>query len=311
MSKKEEILNILIENRGVIVSGEQIAATTGVTRAYVSKAVRELNVAGYNIESCAAKGYKMCDSTKLSKQEIQYFLQDDSWNIITKDIAASTNDDAKAMALAGAPEKTLVAADEQTKGKGRKGKSFYSPKDTGIYFSFILRPKMKIDQCVKMTCVAAVAVARAIEEAVNAEAKIKWVNDVIVNGKKVCGILTEATTDLESGNLEYLVVGIGINLSTDDFPEEIKGVAGSIESNINRNEMIAKVLKNMEFSPTPEIMNEYRRRSYVIGKRVKVLDGKSEKMAMAVDIDSDGRLIVKDEYGVMHALSSGEISVKI
>ncbi len=229
----------------------------------------------------------------------------------------STNRVAKELAADGAPEGTLVVAEKQSKGKGRLGRSFFSP-DGGIYMSMILRPQIPADQAVLVTTCTAVATARAIDRVSGCRTGIKWVNDIFINGKKVCGILAEAGLSAESEYPDYIVLGIGINVKKQSVPEELKDIVGCLEDNeactIEKNELIvavweefAKLYRNLS---TAVYMEEYKERSVLMGREVTVLASEGDYRAVVTDIDKDGHLIILRE-GRRELLSSGEVSVRL
>lgn len=237
----------------------------------------------------------------------------------------STNNRAKELALSGAAQGTLVIADSQTAGRGRFGRKFHSPEGSGVYLSIIFRPNFGAERAVMLTSMAAVAVARAIEALAAVKASIKWVNDVYIGSKKVCGILCEAGLDFESGRMQYVVAGIGVNVGKIDFPEELKNIATSISNecgeNISRNRFTAELLNQLDAllpqldALLPQLesgafMKESRSRSNVIGKNILVLQGDQSYRAIAKDIDDDGSLIVIDESGNQQILHSGEVSLR-
>ncbi|MCL2815607.1 MAG: biotin--[acetyl-CoA-carboxylase] ligase [Oscillospiraceae bacterium] len=230
----------------------------------------------------------------------------------------STNKTAKELAASGAKPGTVVIADCQSAGKGRYGRSFFSPPNRGIYMSFIVRPRALSPTLV--TLYAAVSVCRAIEEAAKKEPRIKWVNDIFLDGKKICGILTEAAADFQSGGIKRAVVGIGVNVTADesDFPEELKNIAGAVfqgeEPAVTRNRLAAGIINHMadfENIDEKETLGEYKKRLFMLGKRVWVSNSNETYEALAVDIDETGRLIVKKDDGRILPLSSGEVTVKI
>lgn len=233
----------------------------------------------------------------------------------------STNVIAREKAAIGMPEGYTVIADTQTHGKGRKDRSFFSPSGTGIYMSILFRPTQYSSQeAMKLTTMAAVAVCEAIEAVSGEQAQIKWVNDIYVAGKKVCGILTEASFGLEDGRLEYAIVGIGINVTppTDQFPTKLKNIAGTIftaTQTDGKNRLAAEVLnrcmKHYAMLKTADHIEAYRNRSLVIGRDIRVISFGGSRKATALDIDDDCRLIVKYENGQIEKLSFGEISVKL
>lgn len=234
------------------------------------------------------------------------------------DVIDSTNIRAKALARQGAAHGMAVLAESQTAGHGRFGRTFYSPQESGIYISFILRPEIPADRAVRITAMAAVAAARAIERLADVRAEIKWVNDVCIEGKKVCGILCEAGLNPDNGRLDYAVAGIGINVGFREFPEELRGIADSVSNvcgkKISRSRLTAELMNELNaLYPQLEsggFMAEYRARSNVIGRDVIVLRGNERRQAKALDIDDDGSLIVETPDGRREILHSGEISVR-
>jgi len=229
----------------------------------------------------------------------------------------STNRIAKELAVGGAPEGTLVVAKRQSKGKGRLGRSFFSP-EGGIYMSMVLRPKISAEKALLITTCGAVAVARAIERVSGCTTGIKWVNDIFVNGRKVCGILAEAGL---SGNTEYpdyVVLGIGINVKQQSVPEELKNIVGCLEdtaqSHISNEELIVAVWEEFAMLyqnlSTAVYMEEYKARSILIGREVTVLAAEGDYRAGVTDIDKDGHLIIERD-GREFGLSCGEVSVRL
>lgn len=322
MDLKHQVLEILEENRGSFINGAKLADKLSVSRSSVWKAVKALQKENYHIEAVTNKGYLLLpDNDIVSAESIRPYLNSSASHYIldVRQSAGSTNTIAKEMAAKGAKEGTVILALEQTQGRGRMGRSFYSPKGSGIYLSIILRPRLSIDDSLLITTSAAVAVAQAIEKIANVQAQIKWVNDIYVADKKVCGILTEATLDFESGGLEYAVVGIGINIATSIFPDDIRSIAGSIFSDKPKDRpvssiLVAELLNNIS-EMTPHItdmsyLDEYRRRSFLIGRNILVLRGNDAIPAKAVDIDERARLVVEYENHTREALLSGEVSVR-
>jgi BirA family biotin operon repressor/biotin-[acetyl-CoA-carboxylase] ligase len=324
MSTKKSILALLEMNRGQSISGEHIAKKLNISRNAVWKAVKELEKDGYQINATTSKGYCLCDNNDiLSVQGIIPFL---SKNVISDKIFVyssleSTNKTAKEMALSEAEHGTVIIADGQTAGRGRYGRGFFSPSGDGIYMSIILHPsKLSFNTPTLVTSFAAVAVCEAIESISEKTPKIKWVNDIFVEEKKICGILTEAVTDYESGIAQWIVVGIGINFrnSTIDFPEELRGIAGAVFSDekpsTTRNhlagDIINRVLASEKSDNEKEMLNEYKKRLMMLGERISIISTKSPYEAIALDIDDAGHLIVKKDDGQILTLSSGEISIR-
>ena len=230
----------------------------------------------------------------------------------------STNTRAKELAAQGAPHGTTVLALRQSAGRGRFGRNFYSPQDSGLYISFILRPEISADRAVMLTTMAAVAVARTMEKLAGVEAHVKWVNDVYLGTKKACGILCEAGLDFESGKMQYVVAGIGVNVGPMDFPEELRDIATSVSNEcgerIHRGRFCAELINELN-ALYPQLENgafmaEYRSRSNVIGRDVFVLRGSERYPAHVVDIDDEGSLVVCRPDGRQETLHSGEISLR-
>lgn len=319
MKVKEALLNILEQNRGKSCSGEELASQLGVTRAAVWKAVKALEEDGYRIISQKAKGYTLAaDCDTLSEPEIRAAMEEKykDIRIVSLETVDSTNNYAKAMIARGETDAAIVSAAEQTSGRGRRGKSFFSPAGKGVYFSIIIPVDKPMDASVMLTAAAAVAVARAVERISGGQAQIKWVNDVFCGGKKVCGILSEAVCDMESGRIETIVVGIGVNLSAapEDFPEEIRGVAGSVfPKNVRRSEVIALIASELlalsEDLSSPELIEDYKSRMLVLGRRVGYVKNGVRYSGIAEDITPECALVVRHDDNSVATLSSGEISL--
>ena len=231
----------------------------------------------------------------------------------------STNAEAKSCAAGGSPEGTVIIADEQTSGRGRLGRVFASPQKTGIYMSILLRPNFSPKDSLSITTSAAVAVAKAIEAVSGKETKIKWVNDVYMNEKKVCGILTEASVNFENDRLNYAVLGIGINVQYPDggFPQEIRDIAGAVfdgECTDNSRSKIAAAVINNFFEyykklPGNDYIEEYRARSLLTGRQVSYTENGSEGSGVVTDIDDEARLLLKLADGSTKIFSAGEVSL--
>lgn len=238
------------------------------------------------------------------------------------DVIDSTNTALKKEGAAGAPEGTLIIADSQTMGRGRLGRRFESPTGTGIYMSILLRPKFSPKDALKITTGAAVAIAKAIEEVSGEDTKIKWVNDIYMRERKVCGILAESSLNFETKSFEYCVLGIGINVKApeDGFPQEIKDIAGAVfEGDIPtsaREKIVAKVIDNFfsfyDKMPSDDYIEDYRRRSLLTGREVTYINNLTglEESGIAVDVDRDCHLLVKLPDGTTKAFSTGEVNLK-
>ena len=241
-------------------------------------------------------------------------------NIEIVEEIGSTNDELKLQASKGENEIKLLVAEYQTKGKGRKGRSFFSPANSGCYMSFLLKPSYSAEECTLLTTAAATATAQAIEDIFGKKAQIKWVNDIYMSRKKVAGILTEASFKKDGSGVDYAIVGIGININPPEegFPEEIKNIATSLTDNLSsdiKNRLIAEVTNNFIYYyknlSTREFMDEYRHRLFFLGEEITVIQANETFQATAIDIDSMCHLIVKTQSGEKKTLFGGEISIKI
>ncbi len=261
-------------------------------------------------------------SDRLSQNRIQKYLSDLSFcTVKVYDELVSTNLTAREAGKAGAPEGLVVITDRQTGGYGRYGRSFCSPEGTGLYMSVLLRPEAPPETALLITTAAAVAVAEAIEELTGLRCGIKWVNDLILNGKKVCGILTEGALQASSFSLDYAILGIGINVTEpkDGFPSDIQSIAGAIlpsEQADFRNRLAAAVLRRFfgyyRCLAERSFFDAYRERLFFLGQSVRILRaGQEESRAVALDIDRDFRLLVRYDDGREEAMSSGEIGIRL
>lgn len=334
MSVREQVLLLLEENKGEPVSGEDIAAKLNCTRASVWKAVKQLRENGYMVEAVNNIGYTLRTSPDvLSEAYISDKVQAAGIDIEidARSSVDSTNNVLKLLASNGYEKSRVCISEEQTAGKGRRGRSFFSPKNTGIYISFLLHPDVNVADASMFTTIAATAEAKAIEKVSGLPVQIKWVNDIWMRGKKVSGILTEASTSIEDGSLEYIIVGIGINLYEPEggFPEEIRDIAGSVFDNNNpienlRNNIASElIIQFMSYYEkgigNPEFLKEYEKRLFVIGKEVKLITpdhesingDKPDPVVTVLGINDRCNLHVRFEDGHEEYLSGGEISVKI
>ena len=323
MSTKEKLLALFEENKGTYFSGEEIAERLSLSRTAVWKAVNSLRGEGYEIDAVQNKGYCLSVGTDiLSAQGIRKYLEPvcASMELEVLPVAGSTNALLKERAGAGAKDGYVLLANSQTAGRGRLGRSFYSPGDTGVYMSLLLRPRgYSPDQAVRLTTMAAVAACEAIEEVAGKPAQIKWVNDVYMDRKKVSGILTEAAFSLEDNGLDYIVVGIGINAypPKEGFPPELTQIATTVfreRQNDGKNRLASAFLNHfMGYYAAGNNMDyaeEYRARSLVIGKEIRVISPAGQREALALDVDEECRLVVRYEDGSRETLSSGEISIR-
>ena len=321
MNTKQKLADLLEKSGGEYLSGSLLAEKLGVTRAAVWKNIRQLQAEGYKIEAVTNRGYRLGrEQDSVSEAGIRKALgeQADVFTLEMYDVLTSTNTVMKERADS-LPEWAVIISGSQTAGRGRIGRSFYSPSDSGIYLSVLLHPALPASEATRITTAAAVAACRAIESCTAATPSIKWVNDVFVNGKKVCGILTEGSLNMETGGLDWAVMGIGLDVYEPDggFPEEIREVVGPIaqqrEKNL-RNTLAATFLKqfyaicsNLEDADFAE---EYKKRSFLIGEDILVLKGDVVLPARALDIDKECRLLVQYKDGTREVLSTGEVSVR-
>ncbi len=331
MSLKDSVLEMLRESRGEYLSGEELSARLGVSRTAVWKAIRSLRGEGYRIGAVTNRGYLMQEADAgISGEEIRRNLpaRYRGNRILVYDVTDSTNLRARQLAAEVSPEEAkslhgaAVVALQQTAGRGRLGRSFFSPEE-GIYLSIIVRPDFDLSKSVLVTVAAAAAVADAIEKVCGKDARIKWVNDVYLDGKKVCGILTEGISDFESGRIDQIVIGIGINTTLRGFPEELLGIAGAVEGDYSRSALaaavIAGVLDYLEDLDSRKFMKTYREKSLLTGQTVTVYKGVYRKdpteelggrPARVLGIDGDGGLEVLYSDGTRETLRTGEVSIR-
>lgn len=311
MPLKTDILYELL-NSNDYISGQQLAEKFGKSRAAVWKAIKGLVSDGYDIDAVTNRGYKLTENNDLiSARSIKAYLTKDI-EVLYYPSIDSTNNCCKRLLADGKNGVFLVTADEQTAGRGRQGKSFYSPALTGIYFSLVIRPQTSLQNAVTATTAAAVAVCRAIERLTDKKPKIKWVNDVYLDGKKICGILTEAITNFEDGTVDSVIIGIGINIKTVDFPNDIES-AGSLNARVSRSRLIAGIVNELiQISEDGyrSFIDYYRSHSLVIGEKIKFIRDGKVTPATAVAIDEAGGLEVRLENGEHTILRSGEISIR-
>ena len=323
MTVQDHLRELLEANKDVFFSGEEIAHQLGVSRNAVWKAIKSLQSDGYPIDAVPNKGYCLnSTSDVLSESGIRQYLRGEARSLALNvyDSVSSTNIVLRELANNGFPEGTVVVAATQTGGRGRKGRSFFSPERTGVYVSILLKPDIAAEDATFITTTAAVAVCDAVGVVSDRIPEIKWVNDVFIDGKKICGILTEASLSMESGRIEYAVLGTGINVYTPEggFPQEIRSIATSVFDRPQpdaKNRLIAEYLNS--FMPRfrdlggSDTIAEYRRRSFVVGRTITVISGAGETRATALGVDDRCRLLVEYGDGTRAALSSGEISIRI
>ena len=308
---KDEVLKELAAHRDSSLSGQVLAAKFGVSRNAVWKAIKALESEGVEIEAVTNKGYRLA-ANAWTAYDIEV---PEGVSLFFYESIDSTNTQAKRLLAEGLCSDALVAAKEQTAGRGRCGRDFYSPKNTGIYFSYVFHPGQSLSDTVFVTTAAAVAVVRAIERISTLKPAIKWVNDIFIGNKKVCGILSEAVSDFESGRVESVIIGIGINVSTKEFPKELADTAtGLYESGITEANLLNAVIKELiplvQQPCREEILQEYKAHSLVLEKEITFIENGVSKRAKAIDIDETGGLVVMSEEGI-RTLRSGEISIRL
>ncbi|MCT4663239.1 MAG: biotin--[acetyl-CoA-carboxylase] ligase [Tissierellales bacterium] len=323
---KQKILEFLIKNENDYISGQEMSEKLGVSRNAVWKHIQNLKKEGFQIESIKHKGYKLVQLEEHQKDCLNYGLISpylDTEFIGNKiyyyDSVGSTNVEAKKLADKNSGEGWIVIAEEQTEGKGRLGRTWQSPKKTGIWMSIVLRPDVEPREVPQLTQLAAAALIEALAK-FGIEAQIKWPNDIVINGKKICGILTEMTGTIE--RLNYIILGIGmnVNLEKNDFPEELLDKATSIYmengQKMNRQELVGEVLNSIEKYYKYFVAHDHekyldvcRANSVLIGKTVRIIKHNKERKGVAVGIDNNGALIVEIE-GKLEKVISGEVSVR-
>lgn len=321
MKTKDIVLRELEKNRANYISGQELAEKLNISRTAIWKAINTLKESGFQIESQTKLGYKLLEKDdKLSEEGIRKGLREELKDIdlFVYDEIDSTNTEAKRRLYSSdVKDFTVIVSDMQKGGRGRTGKSFASPKGSGVYFSIILHPKDFYDfSYFDLTTVkAAVAVAEGIKETTGKQAEIKWVNDLFINGRKICGILSELDADFESRSVKSVIVGIGINVNEpkDDSFKDLKDIAGYIGTDVIRNKILSSILnafyENNYVKKDKEIIDYYKKHSLVIGKDLTFeLNGK-KYTAKGVDINDKGNLIV-DTGEKRITLSSGEVSIK-
>lgn len=323
MSTKSQLLAYLKRQKGTWVSGESVSTTMAISRSAVWKHIRSLREDGYMIKSSPKKGYLFLDAPDLLfVEEIQDELETSRFGkekIVYLTETDSTNTRAKELAAGGAPEGTLVIAEKQTSGRGRRGRNWFSPTEMGIYASLILRPSIPPNEAPKIVLITAVAVADALAKMSGLQATIKWPNDILVREKKIAGILTEIGTEMDLVN--YVIVGLGINVNTphDCFPREIRDEATSVfietGERVSRVNLIRDYLNLFETyyglflgGKSENLIERWKKSANIIGRRIMVDQSGRRYTGEVMDIDEDGALLVKGSDGRTSRLFSGDIT---
>lgn len=319
---QNHILKVLRNAHGNYVSGEEISNQLQLTRAAVWKSISALRKDGYVIEAHSGRGYRLAEVPDvLSVGEITSYLSR-TQPVICLDTVDSTNNYLKKAALEQAADRTVVVADSQSAGRGRMSRSFQSPAGKGLYLSYLMRPSTAPAQLISVTALCAVAVCNAIERVCGVRPNIKWVNDLVLNRKKLCGILTELSIEGESGRLQYVIMGIGINVhqEKEDYPAELAQTATSLDielgGNVSRAKLAAAMIEELDKlyigleGDHADYLSYYRRDCVTLGKEVLIISGSSEERAFALDVDDVFGLIVRHQDGSVTTVNSGEVSVR-
>jgi len=317
---KDSVLSILL-TAGECVSGESMSRELGISRAAVNAAVQTLRQEGYVISSSTRTGYTLASSPdKLRDGEMAARLGGRAEKVVCLDSVGSTNDYLKLLAKDGAPEGTVVAANTQTAGRGRMGRSFLSPENEGVYLSILLRPDCAPESVPQLTAWVAVAMRRALESSCGVSPGIKWVNDLVLGGRKLGGILTEMAAEGESGHIEYIVAGIGINVGQTAFPEELSAMATSLYletgKHFSRCALACAMIRELDALTAAfplekaAYLEDYRAACVTLGREVTFPAGGQTRSARAEGIDEDFGLSVRFADGHAETLRSGEVSVR-
>ena len=319
---KSEILALLRE-RGDYVSGQELCGHFGVSRTAVWKAIGQLKREGYQIEAVQNRGYLLTEDEELFGQNELESRMNTRWAghpVTCYDVIASTNLQAKMDAENGAGQGALVVADMQTAGRGRRGRGWSSPPGTNVYFSLILKPEIPPDKASMLTPVMGMAVAEGIQRTCDAKAMIKWPNDIVIDGKKVCGILAEMS--VESEYIHYVVIGVGINVGLQEFPAEVARTAICLQEacgkKVSRAELVTNVMRAfeeyydifLERENLSGLAERYDRMLVNCGQEVRVLDPKAEFQGIARGINESGELLVERKDGTVTSVYAGEVSVR-
>ena len=323
MNTKEAVICQLIKSGGY-VSGETLGETLGISRAAVNMAIRALRADGYEIDSSTNKGYILLSSPDvISCGGLSAYLPEDRiGKIFCYDCVNSTNTVLRELALAGAEAGRVVTAEAQTAGRGRMGRQFVSPKGKGVYISYLMRPDGVLPaNATSLTALVAVAISRAVEKVCSVRPDIKWVNDLVFGGKKICGILTEMSIESESGHIQYIVIGAGLNVNetADDFPEELREKATSLFAEtgkrFKRAQIAAEIIKQLDLlsigfpDNRQSYFDAYKKNCVTLKKNVRIMN-KQEDIGFAEDLTENFELVVRLDNGSVKTVSSGEVSVR-
>lgn len=326
MATKYRVLELLEEKSGEFLSGEHLSERLQLSRTSVWKAVKALQAEGYQIDAVTNRGYCLKEKKHdiLSEYEIKKRREGHRLGnqVILLSQVDSTNQYAKRYADSPDADGMVIVADEQVNGKGRLSRHFYSPGKDGIYFSIILHPDIHLEVLNLFTLTAALGVVNAVERLSGIRPGIKWPNDIVYHGKKLCGILTETMIESETGKVECLISGIGINVNNDTFPDELAETACSVKQisgrSISRTELICSVLEEMErlidenyyLEHREELLESYQMDLEILGREIEVHYPRKKVSASALGIDSRGGLIIQSEGQPQTVIYSGEVSIR-
>lgn len=315
----DKILNYFKKHEEGYVSGEDLSRELGISRAGVWKHIESLREEGYDIEAFPHLGYRLISiPDRLTEIELKWQLKTD---IIARKIysykeTSSTNDAAYQLAASGEKEGSVIIAESQTAGRGRMGRSWVSPRSKGAYFSAILRPDILPKEVSSITLFSALSVAKTIKEMADLAAFIKWPNDVLINNKKICGILTEMNA--ETDKINFVIIGIGININTkeDLLPKGATSIMEAKGEEVSRVELVKGIFKNLDKyyklfngGHIAEIIREYKEFSNFLGKRVRVTYHDTKIEGYAVDVDKEGALILRMDSGLNERILAGDVTI--
>lgn len=290
------------------VSGEALAEQLQVSRAAIWKAIKQLEKQGVVIDSLKNRGYRLLAGDLLLPEAI---AEQTGLAVYHNSTSSSTQLDAKQGIEAGNPSPALYLAPSQTAARGRFSRPFFAPERGGIYMSLHLEPQLPFDQLPSYTLLIAASIVKAIHNLTGIDTNIKWVNDIYLGKKKIAGILTEAVSDVETGTVAHIIIGVGINFCIPEFPKDLEDKAGSLftsQPQINRNELIAEIWRIFLTSKPEDLFNLYQKHSLVLGREIHYQSQGQNLTATAVDVLKTGELLVETSTGIQK-LSSGEISL--
>mgnify|MGYP006281276969 CR=1 FL=1 len=316
-----QVLKILEKSKGDYISGQKISNTLDVSRTTIWKHIQKLKDKGFEIESVSNRGYSLkTEPDKIMPETIFLGLETEKLptDVYYYECIGSTNKKAKEVANEGdCSDGTMIIADEQKKGSGRRGRNWYSPPGTGLWFSLLLKPDFTPEKAPFLTITASLAVHQALTE-MGFSPRLKWPNDVLINNKKICGILSELSAEL--GYIKYAVVGIGINVNQQQFPEEISEIATSLyqvkERKVNRKELLQNILKFFEqyyklltADKEDVLLNQWRDKLAIVGKCIEISSNGKIYTGEVIDLSDKGELILKTQSGEIKSFWAGDTSL--